>query len=188
MTPINWDNYTIEYREAVDLVLDHMIKAGKRNIMVSPTIFLYRHYIELILKEIILNTWEYLEVSQPFPKGHDIYELWKMCRNALQELDKLVDSQFAESQFYIKHIIQAYNALEADLNKFAEIDPDSQYFRYPVDSLGNPIMVDEELLIELLRELPELVERISQKLDGISTAIYTMLQDKYDALAQQEHP
>ena len=105
----------------------------------------------------------------------------------MQETDKLVDPQFAESQEYIKEIIQAYNALEADLNKFAEIDPDSQYFRYPVDSQGNPIEPDKELLIKLLRELPELVKRISYNLDGISTGIDTILQDKYDGLAQQDY-
>jgi len=135
-----------------------------------------------------LNNWEYLEIHHPFPGGHDIYKLWKMCRKALQETDKLVDSRFAESQEYIKEIIQAYDALELDLNKFAEIDPDSQHFRYPVDSQGNPIVVEERLLVELLHELPELVERISNYLDGISSGIYTILQDKYDALAQQEYP
>ena len=184
--PINWSNYTIEYEEAVNLLLDNMIKTGRQN-LVFPTIFLYRHYIELMLKEIILNNWAYLEIHHPFPGGHDIYGLWKMCRKALQETDKLVDSRFAESQEYIKEIIQAYDALEADLNRLAEIDPDSQHFRYPVDSHGNPIVIDERLLIELLQELPELVKRISYNLNGVSTGIYTILQDKYDALAQQEY-
>lgn len=183
MTPVNWSNYTIEYEEAVNLLLDNMIKTGRRNFMVFPTIFLYRHYIELMLKEIILNNWEYLEISNPFPGGHDIYKLWEICGKAMQETDKLVDPQFAESQDYIEQIMQAYNALEADLNKFAKIDPDSQRFRYPIDSHGNPIVVDDELLIELLRELPELVKRISYNLNGISTGIYTILQDRYDALA-----
>jgi len=187
MTPVNWSNYTIEYEEAVNLLLDNMIKTGRQN-LVFPTTFLYRHYIELMLKEIILNNWAYLEISKPFPGGHDIYKLWEICRKAMQETDKLVDPQFAESQEYIEQIIQAYNALEADLNKFAEIDPDSQHFRYPVDFQGNPIVVDKRLLIELLRELPELVERISYNLDGISTGIDTILQGKYDGLAQQEYP
>ena len=188
MSPINWGRYTIDYKEAGDLLLANAVKTGRRNFMVFPTIFLYRHYIELILKEIILNNWEYLEISPPFPRGHDIYKLWKICRKVMQQTDKLVDTGFAESQEYIEQIIQAYNALEADLNKFAEIDPDSQHFRYPVDSQGNPLVVDKKLLIELLRELPELVKRISYNLDGISTGIYTILQDKYDALAQQEYP
>jgi len=197
MTPVNWSNHTIEYEEAADLLLDNMIRTQRQN-LVFPTIFLYRHYIELMLKEIVLNNWTYLHLSgkgskdlngqklvhRRFPSGHDIYKLWKMCREALQETDKLVDSQFAESQEYIKEIIQTYDALEADLNKFAKIDPDSEHFRYPVDTEGKPIVIDKRLLTELLGELPELVKRISYNLNGISVGIYTILQNKYDALAQ----
>jgi len=134
-----------------------------------------------------LNNWAYLEISQPFPRSHDIYKLWQICREALQKTDKLVDSGFAKSQEYVEQTIQTYDAMEADLKKFAEIDPDSQHFRYPVDSQGNPIVVDQRLLIELLDELPDLMKRITYNLDAISTGIYQILQDKYDGLAQQEY-
>ncbi len=187
MTPKNWSIFTGEYQEAVNLIVDNMIKTRKRNFMVYPVIFLFRHYIELMLKEIIVNNWEYLGISQPFPKGHDIYRLWEICRKALQETDKLVDPGFAGSQGYVEQILPTYGALEADLNKFAEIDPDSEHFRYPVDTEGEPIVLKEELLIEILRDLPELVKRISENLDGISSGIYTILQNKYDGLAQQEY-
>ena len=184
MTPVNWDYLTLEYQAVANLILDNMIKTRKRNYMVFPLIFLYRHYIELMLKEIILNNWEYQEIEEDFPSGHNIYELWGMCRKALKETDKLVDPGFAKSREYVKQIIGAYDALEADLHKFAEVDPDSQHFRYPVDKYGNPIEVDDKLLIELLRELPEVVKRISYNLDGISTGIDTILQDKYNGLAE----
>lgn len=183
--PENWSIFTGEYQEAVNLIVDFMVKTRKRNFMVFPVIFLFRHYIELMLKEIIVNNWEYLGVSRPFPKGHDIYRLWGICRKALQETDKLVDQGFARSKDYAEQTVKAYDALEADLNKFAEIDPDSEHFRYPVDTKGEPIVLKEELLIEILRDLPELVKRISENLDGISSGIYTILQNKYDGLAQQ---
>lgn len=179
MTPVDWSDYTIEYEEATNVLLDNMIRSVGQSSMVFPTIFLYRHYIELKLKEIILNNWEYLEISERFPKGYDIYELWEKCREGMLQTDKLVDPKFAESHEYIEQIIQAYDILEADLGKFAEIDPGSEHFRYPVDSQGNPIVVDERLLIELLQELLELVGRIGYSLDGISTGIHTILQDKY---------
>ncbi len=111
-----------------------------------------------------------------------------MCRDCLQKTDKLVDPQFAGSEAYHKEIVQTYGALEVDLNRFAEIDPDSQSFRYPVDAKGNPMAVDNKQLGAFLKELPELVARIGYNLDGISTGIYTILQDKHDALAQQEYP
>ena len=185
MTPVNWGNYAIEYQEAVNVLLDD--KTWKRSFTVFPSIFLYRHYIELRLKEIILNNWEFLELAKPFPSGHDIYKLWNICRDCMKETDKLVDPSFAKSKEYVEQITGAYDALEADLDKFAEIDPDSQLFRYPVDAQGNPIEVNRELLIELQRELPGLVKRISYNLDGISAGIHTILQDKYDGLTQQEY-
>ena len=105
----------------------------------------------------------------------------------MQKTDQLVDPGFAESEGCKTEIIQIYKAIEDDLNKFAEIDPDSEHFRYPVDKHGKLIELNEKLLSEILRELPELVKRISANLDGISSGIYTILQQKYDGLSQQGH-
>lgn len=183
VSPVNWSNFTVEYREAVDLLVNNMVKTRRRNFMVFPTIFLFRHYIELMLMEIILNNREYLEISLPFPSGHEIYVLWRICRELMQKTDKLLDPQYAKSQEYNKII----SDIEADLKKFAEVDPDSENFRYPVNKDGTPKQLDKKLLIEVLRELPELVKRIGDNLDGISTGTYDILQQKYDALAQQDN-
>jgi len=184
MTRMNLGKYAIDYQEAVNVLLDD--KTWKRDFTVFPIIFLYRHYIELKLKETILDSWEFLKISKPFPGEHDIYKLWTICRNCMIEIDKQVDPGFAQSREYIEQITGTYDALQADINRFAEIDPDSQHFRYPVDKYGNPITIDNKLLAKLQRELPELVKRISYNLDGISAGIYAILQDKYDGLSQ--HP
>ena len=185
MTRINWGRYAIDYQEAVNVLLDD--KTWKRDFTIFPCIFLYRHYIEIRLKQIISDNWEFLGILKPFPKGHDIYKLWNICKNSLKETDKIVDPGFAASNDYVEQIIGAYNALESDLDKFAEVDPDSQHFRYPVDTHGNPIEIDNVLLGELQRQLPELTKRISYNLDGISVGIQTILQEKYDGLDQQEY-
>jgi hypothetical protein len=182
MTPVNWIRLTVEYQEAVNLLVDHMVKTKKRNFLVFPTIFLFRHYIELSLKEIIINNWEYLDISKPFPSGHSIDYLWKICRECLDKVDADIDPGIISSEERKKQL----DDLEADLKKFSEIDPDSEHFRYPVDKKGNAIEINEKLLIEVLRELPEMTQRISENLDGIGSGIQAILQDKYDALAQQE--
>jgi len=177
--------YAIDYQTAVNVLLDD--KSFKHDFTVFPMIYLYRHYIELRLKEIIIYNWQYLNIVEPFPSGHDIYKLWDICRSCLKKTDKLVDPKFTQTAEYVEQIIRAYDSLEADLIKFAEIDSDSQHFRYPVDKHGIPLVIDEQLLSELQSEFPELVERISCDLDGICTGIYTILQDKYEWLAQQEN-
>lgn len=155
------------------------LKTGRENHLVFPIIFLYRHYIELVLKEIIVNNWEYLGISKPFPLIHDVNELWKICRENLQEVDKLVDSQYAESEDYEREVIKSYDALGSDICRFAEVDPNSQYFRYPVDSKGNPVIMDIKQLAKLLSELPKLISRISYQLDGISTGIYSIISNEH---------
>lgn len=125
----------------------------------------------------------YLPLFQHPARGHNLYQLWKICRDCIQKTDRLVDPGFAKSKEYVEQILGAYDALERDINKFAEIDPDSEFFRYPVDTDGNPIEINETLLIEILNELPELVKIISDELDGISTGIDTILQDKWEGLA-----
>jgi hypothetical protein len=179
MSPQNWCDYTISYKEAGDLLMHTALKTGRENHLVFPIIFLYRHYIELVLKEIIVNNWEYLGISKPFPLIHDVNELWKICRENLQEVDKLVDSQYAESEDYEREVIKSYDALGSDICRFAEVDPNSQYFRYPVDSKGNPVIMDIKQLAKLLSELPKLISRISYQLDGISTGIYSIISNEH---------
>jgi hypothetical protein len=184
MSTNNWGEYIIGYKEAGDLLFQHTLEKGRQNVLVFPIIFSYRHYIELILKEIISNNWDYLGINKPFPKDHNIYELWKICRESIQKSDYLIDPQYAQSKEYQKEIVQVYDSLEDDLKIFAEIDPDSQRFRYPVNNKGNPLGIDNKQLIALYQNLPALVTRISYYLNGISTGIYTILQDKYKFLSE----
>ncbi len=186
MSPQNWSEHTIDYKDAADLLLKHAVETDRRNRMVFPTVFLYRHYIELILKEIIMNSREFLKMSRPFPKGHDLLRLWKICRELMEAADKVVDAGFAESDAYQDEIVSLYDALEADIGRFAEVDPDSEHFRYPVDIKAKPIEIDQNQLAKLLRELPELVSRIGNLLDGASVGIYTILDEKYRNLESGE--
>ena len=59
--------YAFEYQAAVNLLIENMIKTRQHNFMVYPIIFLFRHYIELRLKEIILNIWNFLDIVHLFP-------------------------------------------------------------------------------------------------------------------------
>jgi len=151
--------------------------------MVYPMIFLYRHYIELQLKEIILNAREFLDINEKFPAAHNIEQLWGMCRELLQKMDKILDPGFTASNGY-REILSAYNALEADLKIFWELDPNSESFRYPIDRRGHPIVVDLKAVD--FKNLKELMGRIEQELDGISSGVYTILSEKYEGLAYEQ--
>lgn len=175
----NWWKYTIGYKEAGDLLLRNALEGGRQHVLVFPIIFLYRHYIELILKEIIMNNRAFLGISENFPNYHNIDRLWEICRENFQKVDEAIDPQFTKSEEYQK-IVEGYNVLEIDLRKFAVLDPTSESFRYPVDNRGRPIVVDKKIVN--LKELPELINRISEALEGISVGAYEILKQKEDGM------
>ena len=78
--------------------------------------------------------------------------------------------------------MEKYDVLETDLKRFAEWDPDSTYFRYPIDSRGLPIVVDlKDISFE---ELSSIIDRISDTLDAISAGAYEFLRQKEDMLSK----
>jgi len=124
----NWWEYIWGYKKAGDSLLSssNVLGSGRKEYeMVYPMIFLYRHYIELQLKEIILNAREFLDINVKFPAAHNIEQLWGMCRELLQKMDKILDPRFTASNGY-REISNRYNALEADLKIFWELDPNSE--------------------------------------------------------------
>ena len=185
MSAENWWEYRNGYKKAGDALLSssNVLGIGRKEYeLVYPMIFSYRHYIELQLKEIILNAREFLDINEKFPDVHNIEKLWAMCRELLHKMDEILDPQFTASDGY-RAILKAYKALEADLKVFWEIDPNSESFRYPVDSRGNPIVADLEAVD--FRTLKELVSRIDQELGGISSGVYTILGGKYEGMKQE---
>ena len=174
--PHNWVLYTGGYKDGGDLLLQQALSAGRQHVLVYPIIFLYRHYIELQLKEIIINMRSYLGKSEAFPKYHNVDRLWEICKQDLIEIDKPLVEQLDQQRY--EEIMGQYDALGKDLSQFSQWDPDSQHFRYPVDKKGNPIVLNLRMIN--LREPEELMRRISGLLRGISVGAYEYLVAKQE--------
>ncbi len=181
MSPENWWQYIDGYKEAGNLLLKEVQEGGRQNILIYPTVFAYRQYIELQLKEIVVNNRRYLDIYEDFPNIHNIDKLWAILREDLQRIDKDADPGFTKTEDY-QEILKKYDLLEVDLKRFAEWDPDSTRFRYPVDSRGLPIVVDLKDIN--LKELSDLIESISNTLDAISAGAYEFLSQKERALSE----
>lgn len=181
MAPENWWHYIDGYKEAGDLLLKIAQGGGRQNVLIYPIVFAYRQYIELQLKEIIVNNRSYLGIHKAFPRIHYIDELWQILREDLQKIDKDADLGFIKTEGY-QEILKKYDALEADLKRFAQWDPDSTYFRFPVDSRGFPIVIDLKDIS--FKELSGLIESISETLDAISAGAYEFLRRKEDMLSE----
>ncbi|MGH7451463.1 MAG: hypothetical protein ACRENG_08980, partial [bacterium] len=122
--------YAHGYKQAADILVDH-ISATKRDqdILVYPIVFLYRHCIELYLKEIITEGNILLDEPKEMPTGHKIDVLWKDCKIILEKL------QFDSTKDELE-------AVDEIISQFSEKDPLSFAFRYPTDKKGEKLLPD----------------------------------------------
>ncbi|WDM20747.1 hypothetical protein [Paenibacillus polymyxa] len=123
--------YSEMYKKSGDLLIDSVGDniTNKADEVIIPSIFLYRHATELILKAILLT--HYLmdksmtkKKIQEKLKGHSLQTLWNKTENILQEyLSEAIKKNRIP-------IIIMKNAIE-DLER---IDSSSMMFRYPFDN------------------------------------------------------
>ncbi|MHC1751423.1 hypothetical protein [Humidesulfovibrio sp.] len=160
---VNWTHdkftlYSMGYKEAADTLVKHIDETGrKQDILVYPILFLYRHYLELMLKTIINDARIIFEGKGGYPKDtHNLNDLWNTCYPLLNKLSPN-DSvkEFAE----IKRLFA----------EFTEFDPNSMPFRYPEDKKSCPSLPG--LKIINLGNVKNVVGKISIILEGASSMV-----------------
>lgn len=126
------DACALGYRTAAQLVVKHIShKPWERTFLFYPVVFLYRHYIELMLKKLILASDEpgVRSITQAAQlsesdcaslsggkKAHSLQFLWDRLRPVALALGNTLDEDIEGINFYIQQL----NAM----------DPDSVKFRY----------------------------------------------------------
>ena len=157
--------YAEGYKQAGDIIVEYL-KANQQGVrapldyVIFPVVFLYRQYIELRLKEIILIGNKLNNDNQVGPKHHRINELWKHAR-AILERDSAKKGDL--------------DIVAGCIGELAQIDPLSTAFRYPTDKEGNKSITPEQLLINV-RHLQEVMTRLASFLDGCSEYLFIQLQ------------
>jgi hypothetical protein len=150
----DWYHHITGYKHAADTLFVHFVTAGRDARKLGPPImFLYRHHIELALKQLTRECGLLLGRERCLPLSHNLADLWRVCLSLLSDLS--VDYVDAPE---IKHTTRL-------MNEFCRIDATSQTFRYPEDKNGCPSLLCD---IEL-QTIREVVEKISLLLECIST-------------------
>jgi hypothetical protein len=122
-----FDLYAVGYRKAAELLVEHTKTTNSnQDILVYPIVFLYRHYLELRMKDIIKDGNILLDFTESFPQDHLISGLWEKCKMIIEQLD------------HDNSMIDEINAVDENIKEFSKIDLKSMAFRYPTDKKGNP--------------------------------------------------
>lgn len=165
--------YIHGYFEAAEYLVNNFLKMTQ-DLAIYPTMFLYRHSIELILKNILYLQEKNLDITRKKPfKEHRLSNIWSKIRPLLNKTEPLDDMHL--------------NWVEKCINELDSIDSASFAFRYPVTNTNNP-SIQGHTHINILQ-----VQRIMRALFGylemISEGIYTEieLRTEYEAEMRAEY-
>lgn len=141
-----------------------MLGSGDRDLLLFPTLFCYRHWLELQLKGIIdLRHGRRAKPTEP-AWGHDLVTLWEAARVA-------IEAAIPRNPFDLDRI-------ESIITELAQIDPRSFSFRYARDRKGTlnlprgvaRINVGHfaSVMLKVAILLDEVADRMSGMLDAAS--------------------
>src|SRR5204863_73884 len=84
--------YKMAAERLIELAKDEPYKS---DYIVFPIIFLYRQYLELRLKQLVLDGSRLLGIPADFPKTHRIDLLWESCKPVLNKIKLDDDDEVA---------------------------------------------------------------------------------------------
>jgi hypothetical protein len=165
-----WNLYAAGYIEAADLLVRHIEEQGAgQDMLVYPVLFLYRHYLELEIKDLIRKGRRLQDIPGTFPAHHDIAGLWRICHQLLSEIapnDSLEELREADRL----------------IEEFAALDPTSMSFRYPEDKRGNASLPGISHIN--LRNVREVMSGIGNLLTGAREQVAQYLSIKCEMEAE----
>lgn len=119
--------YLVEgYRTAAEVLVAYVSEGRHQDRLVYPIVFLWRHHLELRLKECVRLVYELRETGRDFPRTHRLVDLWSIVRSEIEK-DSGSHDDCTNAEAIIRHLDAA--------------DPLSMAFRYPVDRDGAPMLV-----------------------------------------------
>lgn len=176
-----WESYLSSYKKVA-----HYLTQYSNNLNIGdkiyPIAFLYRHYLEILLKEIlfILLACLYLGVvdKEEFDKKsvdkrnvHNLLQIWNEIKKYWREWrgnDNLFDEQDLEN-------------FETNLQEFHKLDPKAEAFRYPITRQGKPTIPSYRKI-----DLSDLYEMFSVIIDPLELLRLELYEDLKSARLDDE--
>jgi hypothetical protein len=162
-----WELYSSGYKMAGDLLIEN---AGSyTDCLIYPVVFLYRHCIEMRLKQISVEGNKLLkpqiitekEINDILYREHNLDKLWNYCKIIIMNLFQ------DESE-------EELSSIKEKIDKFSAIDNTSYKFRYPIDTTGKPnYPIDQDIAISFIA-LRDIMRDLDLYLSGTAECIYDM--------------
>ena len=154
--PEEWSHLADSYKEAADRVVSATKDSFSYAMHGAPIMFMYRHYIELQLKSLLLDAAELLDEPQDIPPKHYILTLWTRVRKLLLKISLESDGDW-------------FTRADQVIADFDALDPTSFAFRYPIDKEGKAsteanLHIDPRVARQMIGELDILLSGASSQI------------------------
>ncbi len=168
---LTWTEGNSIHLEGYKLAADQLvttIEAGghDQDFLVYPIVFLYRHHLELLLKELRATGWRLYDWDLNANGGHKLPGLWKDCRKVIEETWPNAPGSDAD---VVGRLIAEFDAM----------DPNSTAFRYSTSMKGEKSLPDDIAHLNL-RHLRQTMDRLSLFLQASLAGVAVSLDLKQD--------
>ncbi len=156
-----FSRYAISYKDAADALIERVIeKDSGADLQFYPVAFLYRQYLELRLKQLLVSGGHVVYDESKLTHGHDLKRPWAEVRKILESV---WPGTYAEEM----------DALGKCIDELCQLDAKSMSFRYPVDKEGQPTLLGLDRVDVV--NLKNVMDRIASFLDASSDALGDIL-------------
>ncbi len=163
--------YVEGYRRAATALYDHAASTGSSpDYFVFPIAFLWRHHLELALKDIISIGRTLEGEPRGFPAGHRLLDLWAAAR---EHIVKCGDPAAPE-----------LTNVEENIREFENIDPWADGFRYPLNRDQTARSLPNAPDYVNLRVLHEGMEALANFFSGVRSELGVRLDYKLEMEAE----
>lgn len=136
------------YKLAADKLVKTIEAGGHdQDFLVFPIVFLYRHHLELLLKDLRAAGWRLYDWDPKVKADHKLPSLWKDCRKVI--VKTWPNAPRADADI-VEQLIAEFDA----------IDPNSTAFRYALSMKGEKSLPDDLTHLNL-RHLRETMDSLS---------------------------
>ena len=147
--------YLVGFQRAADLIVEAArSESGNPDDLFFPVAYLYRHHLELMLKELVRLGVQMgsLDECERILGGHNLQELWKTVQQLIMEA-------------WPGRPPEDLIAAEHSILEFHKLDPSGQAFRYARDKKGAPHLQAAPPVVDLTN-LKGVVDGVSRFLDA----------------------
>ena len=170
MTGEEWWVYAEGYARGAEILVRHVVD-GNRDLdfLVYPIVFLYRHHLELALKDLIRGAGDLLGKRCKPPNTHELDVLWKRAKTLLKEVWPKGDEE-------------TLTAVEQRITELAGVDKNSISFRYPKNNNDRTPSLPLDLTHINIRTLGEVMAEIIAFLSACRLGISSIKEarDEYE--------